>query len=110
MTLDSVKTALLTVTQRVYRYTAISSPTFPYIVWAEDGQSDSLHGDGVMINQTIEGTIDLFSKIPDDPMIGQIQSALNDAGIGFRLNAVQFEQDTRVIHHEWVWNIDTEVS
>lgn len=109
MKLDSVKTALLTVTQRVYRYTAISSPTFPYIVWAEDSQSDSLHGDGIMINQTIEGTIDLFSKAPDDPMIKQIQSALNAAGIGFRLNSIQFEQDTRIIHHEWVWNIDTEV-
>lgn len=109
MNLSDVKNALLTVTSRVYRYTAISSPTFPYIVWAEDSQSDSLHGDGKMINQTIEGTIDLFSKTPDDPMIKQIQSALNAAGIGFRLNSIQFEQDTRIIHHEWVWNIPTEV-
>lgn len=110
VTFDIVKNALLTVTQRVYRYTAISSPTFPYIVWAEDSQSDSLHGDGIMINQTIEGTIDLFSKTADSPMVGQIQKALNDAGICFRLNSIQYEQDTKIIHHEWVWNIDTEVS
>lgn len=110
MTLSDVKNALLTVSQRVYRYTAIATPTFPYIVWAEDSQSDSLHGDGIMVNQVVEGTIDLFSKTPDDPLIQQIQAALNADGIGFRMNSVQFEPTTKVIHTEWVFDIETDVT
>lgn len=115
MTLSDVSTALLTVSQRVRRYTSKASldappPQPPYIVWSEDMQSGALHGDGVMVNQTIQGTIDLFSKTAGDPYIGKIQKALNDAGIGFRLNSVQFEEDTRLIHHEWVFEIETEVS
>ncbi len=109
MRLTDVKTALLSVSTRVYRYTAPATPIFPYIVWSEDMQSGALHGDGVMVNQTIQGTIDLFSKAAGDPYIGKIQKALNDAGIGFRLNSVQFEEDTRLIHHEWVFEIETEV-
>lgn len=110
MTLDSVKTALLTVTQRVYRYTAISTPIFPYIIYADEMESGSLSGDGRKIGRTLEGSIDLYSKRPDDPFINAIEKALNDAGICFRLNSIQYEQDTKIIHHEWVWNIETEVS
>lgn len=110
MNLSDVKNALLTVSTRVYRYTAPATPVFPYIVWAEEMDADSLHGDGRKLLKTIEGSIDLFSKTPDDGYINAIEKALNDAGICFRLNSVQFEPTTRIIHHEWVWNIDTEVA
>lgn len=110
MILDSLKTALLTVTNRVYRYTAISSPTFPYIVWQDEFESGSLSGDGRKIGRILEGSIDLYSKQPDHAFINAIEKALNDAGICFRLNSIQYEKDTKVIHHEWVFEIETEVS
>lgn len=110
MTFDIVKNALLTVTARVYRYTAISTPIFPYIVWADEFESDSLSGDGRKVAKVMEGSIDLYSKQADDPFIGKIEKALNDAGICFRLNSAQYEPATKVIHHEWVFEIETEVS
>lgn len=110
MRLSDVAAALLTVTSRVYRYTAIATPTFPYIVWQDEMESGSLSGDGRKIGRILEGSIDLYSKRPDDPFINAIEKALNDAGICFRLNSIQYEQDTKIIHHEWVWNIETEVS
>jgi len=110
MTLADVSTALLTVTSRVYRYTAIAAPTFPYIVYADEMESGSLSGDGRKIGRILEGSIDLYAKQPDHAFINAIEKALNDAGICFRLNSIQYERDTKVIHHEWVWNIDTEVS
>ena len=110
MTLLDVSTALLTVTSRVYRYTAISSPTFPYIVWQDEFESGGLSGDGRKIGRILEGSIDLYSKRPDDSFINAIEKALNDAGICFRLNSIQYERDTKVIHHEWVFEIETEVS
>lgn len=110
MRLLDVSNALLTVTSRVYRYTAISSPVFPYIVYADEMESGSLSGDGRKVGRILEGSIDLYSKRPDDPFINAIEKALNDAGICFRLNSIQYEPDTKVIHHEWVFEIETDVS
>ena len=110
MTLADVKNALLGVlTGKVYHHIAATGAVAPYIVWAEDGQSGSLYGDGKMVKQVMEGTIDLFTKQEYDPLFSEIQHALNNAGIGFRLNSVQFEEDTQIFHHEWVWNIPMEV-
>lgn len=111
MTLADVKNALLGVLPgKVHHNIAEPGEEAPYIVWAEDGQSDSLHGDEIMTDQVIEGTIDLFSKIEYDPLFAGIQNALNDAGIPFRLNYSGYETDTKLFHNEWVWNIETEVA
>ncbi|MDO9492664.1 hypothetical protein [Acetobacterium sp.] len=112
MTLNDVKIALLTVTQNVSRYTAGKDPVFPYIVWADDGESDSLYGDNKMIDQVISGTIDLFTKTVDDPLKSQIQAALNDAGICFSLNSIQREEKDKkfiCMHYEWNFEIETAV-
>ena len=109
MILSHIKNTLLTVTQRVYRYTAPATPVFPYIIWQDEMESDMFCGDGRKLFKTIEGSIDLYTKTADDSFIDKIEKALNDAGICFRLNSVQLEPTTRIIHHEWVWNIETEV-
>jgi len=105
MTFDNVKNALLSVSSNVYHLTAISNPPLSYIVWAEDTESGSLHGDGKKISQTMQGTVDLYSKIENDPLIDLIQKAFNDYGVGFKLNSNQYEPDTKLIHTEWVWAI-----
>ena len=111
MTLADVKNALLGVLPgKVHHNIAEPGEEAPYIVWAEAGQSDSLHGDEIMTDQVIEGTIDLFSKIEYDPLFAGIQTALNGAGIPFRLNYSGYETDTKLFHNEWVWNIETEVA
>ena len=66
--LDTVKTALLTVAQKCYHYSAPQSITGPYIVWAEDNQADSVWADGRMQEQSIEGTVDYFTKTENIPM------------------------------------------
>lgn len=106
MKLSDVKTALLTVTQKCYHHDAPQSVTGAYIVWAEDNQSGSVWADEKMQEQTIQGTIDYFSKTEFDPNVPAIQNALNDAGISFRLNSVQYEEDTGYIHHEWLFEVD----
>jgi len=109
MTLNDVKNALLTVTPKVWHYTAPSDTTCPYLIWMEDGQSEGLYGDGKMVAQTITGSIHYFTKIENDPNYGEIQKALNDAGIPFSLEAVQFEEDTRIIHTHWDFEVSKEV-
>lgn len=104
MNLSTIKNALLTVTNNVGHYEALKK-TDQYIVWAEDGEADSLWADGRMQEQTITGTVDYFTKMEYDPNVVKIQAALNDAEISFRLNSIQYEEDTKYLHYEWVWSL-----
>ncbi len=107
MTLLDLGLALMTVGVPVYHLEAHEQAD-RYIVYAEDGQADSLWADGKMQEQAIQGTIDYFTKTEFDPIIKEIQKALNDAGVSWRLNSVQYETDTRFQHYEWIWEIEVE--
>ena len=86
----------------VYHYNALKQPN-KYIVWAEDSQGSADWGSDTMINQTLEGTIDYFTKMEYDPNVKEIQNTLNNGNISWRLNSVQFEDSTKYIHYEWVF-------
>ncbi len=103
--LDDVRTALLTVTKNVGRYEAFKK-TDKYIVWAEDTQADAVWADGEMVQQAIQGTIDYFTKTENDPDVRQIQTALNEFEISWRLNSIQYEDETGYIHYEWVFEVE----
>lgn len=103
--LNRVKDALLTVSKNVGHYQALKA-AIPYIVWAEDGQSDAVWANDRMLGQTIQGTIDLYTRAENDPLFQAVQKALNAAEISFRLNSVQYEDDTGYIHFEWVFEVD----
>ncbi len=105
---DIIRNALLTVTDKVYRYPT-EGEKGNYIVWAEEGQSGGVWADDKCEQQTIRGTADYFTRIEDDETVGKIQAALNDCGAVWRLNCVQHEQDTGYIHFEWVWEVDEQL-
>jgi hypothetical protein len=105
MNLDVIESALLTVGVPVSHYLAEKKPD-KYIVWAEDGQAGSDYADDEMQEQAIQGTVDYFTRIKNDPNVKKIQKALN--GIcSWRLSSVQYEDDTRLYHYEWVFEIET---
>lgn len=103
--LEAVRDALLTVTDEVGHYKAWDKPTNKYIVWAEDMEVAAMNTDNYKGGQTIEGTIDYFTKDEDDENIEKIQLALNAARIGWELNSVQYEDETRFIHYEWLFRV-----
>ena len=109
MQLADVKTALLTVTTNLRHYDA-TGLIAPYVVWSEDTQADAVYADGKMKEQGIQGTIDLFTKTEYDPKFAQIQTALNNAGISFYLDSIQYEEDTKLIHYQWIFSIPMEVA
>lgn len=102
--LQKVASALLTVTNNVGHYTAWDDSD-KYIVWAEDSEPDALQADNYKPANTIEGTIDYFTRTEDDENIPAIPKALNDARIWWRLNSVQYEDETRFIHYEWLFRV-----
>ncbi|WKY44164.1 hypothetical protein Q5O14_16290 [Eubacteriaceae bacterium ES2] len=106
---QSLKDALLSVSLKTYRGFAPSGERPPYIVWDDDGTNSILSGDGKAKIQVREGTIDLFTRKDDDPLFNQIQKALNNAGITFQYKSKQDEEDTGIIHYEWVWGIPVPV-
>lgn len=86
----------------VWHYEALKEVK-QYIVWAEDSQSFSNWGSDRMQSQTLEGSIDYFTKTEYDPNIVKIQNALNNGEISWYLNSIQFEKDTGYIHYEWIF-------
>jgi len=108
MQLADVKTALLTVTTNLRHYDA-TGLIVPFVVWSEDTQVDAVYADGKMKEQGIQGTIDLYTKNEYDPKFSLIQTALNNAGIGFYLDSIQYETETKYIHYQWIFSIPMEV-
>lgn len=102
--LEKVKTALLTVSENVWHYEAMKKED-KYIVWAEDSESNELAGDNKKQQKSIQGTIDLFTKKENDSMIEKIQNALMQEKISFKLNSVQYEDETKYIHYEWLFEV-----
>lgn len=105
--LERVRDALLSVTENVGHYEAMEQ-TDKYCVWAEDGESNSIHSDNRKEGQTIEGTIDYYTKDDDDHAPDAFQSAFNAAGFAWTLNQVQYEEETRYIHYEWLFRVENQ--
>lgn len=83
-------------------------PDADYMVIAIDGEANSLQADGKKVNQAPEGTIDLFSLTGDREKMQSVQDALNALdGCAWYLNSVQYEDDTRLLHWEWVFSLET---
>lgn len=105
--LRSLKNALLTVRNAagnpvpVYHYIRPVDVSKNFITWAEDSEDDSHESDNVKQEQQIHCTVDYFTQTEFDVVVDSIQDALNGNGIGFRLNSVQYEDDTKLIHYEW---------
>lgn len=104
MKLSEIRDLLLTVTPDTFHYSAYRKPD-KYIVWAEDTEAGSGHADNSKTNQVIQGTIDYFTTTEFDPNFDLIQQKLKDAGIAFRLSSIQYEEETRYIHYEWIFEV-----
>ena len=77
----------------------------PCIIWAETGEDGSFNSDNRKSEQRIIGAVDLFTKTEFDPLADAIQSTLNDLGVTWALDAVQYEEETNLIHMTWVWGV-----
>lgn len=109
--LKQVKNALLTVKDAgnnavpCYHYVRPENSVKGCIIWMEDAEETSFEADNIKQEQKIHGTIDYFTQTEFDVVCDNIQTALNTAGIGFRLNSVQYEDDTKLIHYEWIFRV-----
>lgn len=75
-----------------------------YFVWQEEGSND-LIADGRHAEKAMTGTTDLFTRMEFDPWMEQFEESLDDSGICWYLNSVQYEAETGYWHYEWVWEV-----
>lgn len=104
MSLIELRDLLLTIGVPVGHY-EVHKQNDKYIVWAEDSEGASGHGDNKKTTQVLQGTIDYFTRIEYDPIVELIQEKLDSADIAWRLNSIQYEDDTGYTHHEWIWEM-----
>lgn len=104
MKLSDLKNLLVSVGKPVFHYEA-TKQSDQYIVWAEDGEGASGRGDNQKTIRVIQGTIDYFTKTEYDDTVDTIEAKLNEADIAWKLNSIQYEQETGYIHYEWVWEM-----
>ena len=104
--LIKIKDALVSVNGlKVYHYWRPRLEA-PFCVWQEDGEGTSVWSGNHLSEQVITGTIDYFTKTEFDPMIDNIQQALNNAeNVGWELNSIQYENETNLIHYEWNFQV-----
>lgn len=102
--LSALKTALDATGIPFAHHAWSHAPDGTYGVYAED---DSIHefADGKMVNQALQGTVDLFTRDDSDTPRTTVQTALASLDIPWYLNSVQYEQDTGYIHYEWVFEV-----
>jgi hypothetical protein len=106
MTLNNLKDLLLTIGKPLFRYFA-TGQTGSYMVWGEDSHGDTIYADDGKSERATSGTLDYFTKVEDDPVVKQIEDALDsDDGIAWNLISIQYEQDTGYIHYVWAWEVD----
>lgn len=104
MSLNTIKNALLGVSDAVYHFSAPPNTPPPYIEWAEDGENAFMAGNR-HAETAISGTIDLYTKDDSDPLRAAIPEALNNTECAWYKNSTQYEENTGLIHDEWVFEV-----
>ena len=81
--------------------------TPPFGAWAEDSEGDSFAADNRKREQVITGFVSYYTQTEYDSTLDRIQEILNgfDFPFGWRLESVQYEDDTDLIHYEWTWSV-----
>ena len=80
--------------------------TGSYIEYSLDGQGATVWGDNMQCQQVILGSVDLYCRTNDRTDFNAVQNALKSWGGSWSLNSIQHEVDNRLIHYEWVFEME----
>ena len=101
--LEQLKTAL-DATELSFAFAAWSeAPSGDYGVYTPDGAND-LEADDTHAEHAITGTVDYFTRSDGTAAKLTIEKALDTVpGLAWRLESVQYEQDSGYLHLEWAF-------
>lgn len=91
---------------KVFHYAKPEKTKAPYLVWTETGEGDSFYADMKKAELVLQGDCDYFTQTEFDENIDAINDALNGiANLRWQILSVQYEDDTKLIHYQWQWEI-----
>lgn len=80
-------------------------PLNRYIIWAEES-GDSFGSNNRNSEVALNGSIDVYTQTEFDELIDQVANALNEsAHISFSLNSVDYDDETNLIHYEFLFSV-----
>ena len=103
--MDELLTALAATKIPFAEYAWDQRPDPPYGVVSLEGSDDTVAGDGRIIHQSLRGSIDLFVAGSSLDAMQAVQDAINGI-VAWRLNSIQLEEDTRLVHYEWIYEME----
>lgn len=72
-----------------------------------DNAGRTVWSDDTLREQAVEGTVDLFCHGSGREHAVTIQNIFSMLHVSFRLSDVSYEQDTRLTHWTWVFQLET---
>lgn len=90
---------------KTYHLRKPASTKAPYCIWQEDSEGRSHYANNAKEEQVLQLTVDYFTKDEYDPMVDEIQSAFNDAEIAWQFESFQYEDETKLLHYEWLLQV-----
>lgn len=111
--IQKIKTALTAVESLkgiVFHDYAPSRQAEPYLVWYEESEDSALEANNIKQEQAIAGYVEYYTKTEFDPIVDDIQEALNGiTGLSWKLasriagDPVNAENSD--IHYTWTWSM-----
>lgn len=86
-----------------YHYRRPDKAPAPYLVWQEDGEGEILKADNAKAVITLQGSADYYTAEEFDPVIDALQAKFEALHLVWRLDSVDYETDTGLIHYSWKW-------
>lgn len=83
-----------------------AAPGTDYGIVTIDGPGDTVWADDAMQEQAMAGTVHLFTRDDGKAQMKAVQAAMNRASVSWRFSNRQFEEDTRLTH--WAWRFELE--
>lgn len=77
----------------------------PVVIWQEDSEGNSFPADDRRAEPMIAGSLDYYTQTEYDPVVEQINELLQESTEAWELVSVQYEEDTKLIHYSWDWEI-----
>lgn len=105
--LQSLRDALVSVLPKTYHYERPPRTAAPFAIWKEDHEDFSVEADNRKAEQGIVGYLDYFTLTEFDTIVDNFQTCLNssDDVKYWRLESVDKEDETGLIHFRWMWRV-----
>lgn len=82
-----------------------SKPRDDFGVYSQDFGTE-LYADDTVVETSLSCSVDLFLRKPNQKKVDLVQTILSEVVGTWDLSSIQYEQDTRLIHYEWTFDVE----